>query len=95
MGGGCSDCRYTGYRGRVPVFELLVLNEPVREAILARKPSFEIRRISTESTGLVTLLEDGVVKASRGVTSISEVLRCLPRLDPPRPLQELRRLLGD
>jgi type IV pilus assembly protein PilB len=94
-GRGCARCRYTGYKGRLVVFELLVLNEPVRDAILARRTSHEIRRISTESTGLVSLLEDGILKAARGQTTLEEVTRDLPRLAKPRPLAALRRLVGE
>ena len=94
IGRGCAACRHTGYRGRVGVFEMLVLNEPVRDAIIERKTSHQIRQISIESTGLVTLLEDGVAKAAAGHTSLAEVLRSLPRLQKPRPLEEIQHLLG-
>jgi len=94
-GRGCSNCKQTGYRGRVGVFELLVLNELVRDAILEQKTSYEIRQISIEHSGLITLLEDGLVKAAAGVTSIEEILRCLPKLSNPRPLVEIRRLSGE
>ena len=93
-GTGCSECRYLGYKGRVGVFELLVLNEQVKEALIQRRTSYEIRRISTESTGMVSLLEDGIVKACDGQTSFEELIRALPRLAKPRPLQELYRLQG-
>ena len=75
------------------MFELLILDEQVRSAIIEQKTSQDIRKISTESTGLITLLEDGLVKAAAGHTSIEEVLRSLPRLQKPRPLPELQRLL--
>jgi type IV pilus assembly protein PilB len=94
LGKGCAKCRHTGYNGRTAVLELLVLDELVRDAILERKTSHEIRQISMGSTGLVTLLEDGILKASDGITTIAEVLRCLPQLQKPRPLEELRRLTG-
>ncbi len=94
-GRGCSDCKQTGYKGRVGVFELLVLNELVRDAILEQKTSYEIRQISIEHSGLITLLEDGLVKAAAGITSIEEILRCLPKLNKPRPLAEIRRLSGE
>jgi type IV pilus assembly protein PilB len=93
-GRGCPDCRFTGYKGRVGVFELLILNEQVKDAILNRKTSYEIRRISTETSGLITLLEDGIMKAVSGTTSIQEIFRSLPRVSKPRPVSELRRLLG-
>jgi len=95
IGRGCSRCRFRGYTGRIPVFELLVLDELVKDAILARKPSYEIRRISLESTGLVTLLEDAVYKGANGLTSCEEIIRNVPRLSKPRSLGELHRLLGN
>jgi type IV pilus assembly protein PilB len=94
-GEGCVHCGFSGYKGRLPVFELLVLNELVKDAVISRKPSFDIRRISVESTGLVTLFEDGIIRATCGETSFEEVMRHLPRLGNPRPLGQLRRLLGD
>jgi type IV pilus assembly protein PilB len=94
-GRGCKQCRFTGYRGRVPVFELLVLNEMVKDALIAKKTSYEIRRISSESAGLVTLLEDGIIKAAAGLTTFDEIMRQLPRLSPPRSFSELRRLQGE
>jgi len=94
MGRGCRECRHTGYKGRIAVLEMLILDEPVRDAILERKTSHQIRNISIESSGLLTLLEDGIAKAAAGQTSIREVLRCLPRLQKPRPLTQLRHSLG-
>ncbi len=93
-GRGCVACGHQGYRGRVAVFELLVLNEAVKEAVLERRTSYEIRRISAQTSGLVTLLEDGILKAAQGQTTHEELVRCLPRLMKPRPVPELRRLLG-
>ena len=58
------------------------------------KASYDIRRISTDTSGLVTLLEDGIAKAAAGETSFDEIIRELPRLSVPRPLGEIRRLLG-
>ncbi len=95
IGRGCSHCRGSGYRGRVAVFELLVLTEEIRDAILAHATAYEIRRISRERSDLVSLFEDGLVKAANGVTTLAEIHRMLPRLDVPRPLQELRRMVGD
>ncbi len=93
-GFGCGECAYTGYKGRLAVHEMLILNEPVRDAILEKKTSYQIRNISIESTGLVTLMESGIAMAATGATTIEEVLRCLPRLQKPRPLPVLRNLLG-
>ncbi|MCP4722279.1 MAG: secretion system protein E, partial [Desulfobacteraceae bacterium] len=84
----------TGYKGRIPVFELLVLDDFVKEAILDCKSSYELRRISMETTGLVTLMEDALSKVSLGITTLEETFRCIPRLLAPRPIHEINRLLG-
>jgi type IV pilus assembly protein PilB len=94
LGRGCQECRFTGFKGRMAVFELLIMNEAVKEAILLNKSSSEIRRLSMETSGMVTLFEDGLVKAAAGLVSIQEVVRDLPRISRPRPLPELKRLLG-
>ncbi|MCD4722947.1 MAG: secretion system protein E, partial [Desulfobacula sp.] len=94
-GKGCSRCRYTGYKGRIAVFEMLILNEFVRDAILNKKSSYEIRKISIETSGLLTLLEDAIHKASSGITTIEEIFRCVPKLIKPRSIQEIKRLQGN
>ncbi len=94
-GRGCSNCKQSGYKGRIGVFELLILDEMVRNAILEKKTSHEIRNISVQHSGMITLLEDGLVKAAAGLTTLDEVLRCLPLQQPPRQLAELVRLSGN
>jgi type IV pilus assembly protein PilB len=93
-GRGCANCQHTGHKGRVGIFELLIMDESVRDAVLERKPGKALREISIESSGLVTLLEDGIVKAAQGVTTMDELLRSLPRLQNPRPMAELKRIIG-
>lgn len=94
LGRGCKACRFSGYRGRVGVFELLVMNEMVKNAILNKMSSYDIRKISIETSGMVTLVEDGLVKGARGEISLKEIITDLPRLGKPRSLAELRRILG-
>lgn len=94
IGRGCKACRFSGYKGRVGVFELLVMNEMVKNAILTNKSSYDIRKISIETSGMVTLFEDGLVKGARGEISLKEIITDLPRLGKPRSLAELRRALG-
>ena len=93
-GRGCPKCRYTGYKGRAPVFEILILDEYLRSAILNEQTGHDIRKLSLES-GMVTLLEDGIIKAAKGITTIDEVLRCLPYVRQPRPIAELKRITGE
>jgi type IV pilus assembly protein PilB len=94
QGRGCKVCRFSGFKGRVGVFESLIMNENLSEAILSGKSSLEIRRLSIETAGLVTLFEDGLVKAAQGQVAISEIITDLPKMGRPRPLGELHRILG-
>lgn len=93
-GRGCALCRYSGYKGRLAVYEILIPEEHIRDAVLQRKTTHELREISLDKAGVVSLLEDGLTKAAIGLTTIDEVLRTLPRVRKPRPLHELRRILG-
>jgi len=71
---GCDHCRNTGYKGRVGIYELLTVDDQLRD-VIARNPNVaELRRLCLER-GMVTLRVDGLRKASRGITSVEEVLR--------------------
>ncbi len=94
LGRGCKACRFSGYKGRIGIFELLILNESIRNAILVGKSSLEIRKMSIESAGLVSLFEDGLVKASSGQVTVQEIITDLPKMSKPRTVNELRRILG-
>ncbi len=91
-GRGCKTCNYTGYFGRIAVYELLILNEDVKEAILAKRPAHVIRRISTETTGLVSMREDGIAKVVRGFTTFEEVLSQTPRTFETRSLRQILQM---
>ena len=75
---GCAHCNQMGYRGRTGVHELLLVNDMIRDAILARKTSGEIRRLAREASNLVTMREDGFYKVLKGTTSFEEVSRVVP-----------------
>jgi type IV pilus assembly protein PilB len=72
-GRGCAHCHHTGYRGRLGIFELMRLNSAIREMTFNREPTQAIRR-QARLLGMRTLLEDGVNKALRGITTLEEVL---------------------
>jgi len=74
QGTGCNHCQGSGYRGRLGIYELMELNNELRELIFARAPTGEIRR-QARAFGMLTLLEDGLRKAIQGVTTVEEVLR--------------------
>ena len=92
-GEGCKHCNYTGYIGRIGIFELLILNEPVKNAILEKKTSYEIRKVSFETTGLITLLEDGIAKILEGITTFEEVKKHIPQTAPPRKPEQILKLV--
>ena len=73
-GKGCEQCRKTGYSGRCGIYEVLVLDDPVRDMIAARPNVTELRRYCHEH-GMVSLREDGLRKLRRGVSTVEEVLR--------------------
>ncbi len=71
---GCPHCRRTGYKGRIGLYEILVISEKIRELIEAGSTSREIYKVA-RSEGMKILLEDGVTKAASGITSAEEVKR--------------------
>jgi type IV pilus assembly protein PilB len=72
-GRGCSHCNHTGYRGRLGIFEMMKMNSALREMTFKREPTQTIRRVS-RLHGMRTLLEDGITKALKGITTLEEVL---------------------
>ena len=73
-GRGCDRCRNTGYSGRVGLYEILVLDDNLRDRIAGNPNVTEFRRICIER-GMVTLREDGLKKVAQGLTTVEEVLR--------------------
>jgi type IV pilus assembly protein PilB len=72
-GRGCNHCYHTGYRGRLGIFELMRMSAGIREMTFNRAPNQEIRR-QARQMGMRTLLEDGVDKATKGITTVEQVL---------------------
>jgi len=71
-GAGCFECGGTGFRGRTAIHELLDLSDRIRELILDRRPSSEIKRLAREE-GMTFLRESAVEKARLGVTTLREI----------------------
>jgi general secretion pathway protein E len=80
VGKGCPACRGTGYKGRVGTFELLTLDERVRQLIQQRATAAEIKDAAI-AAGMRTLREDGVAKVLAGQTTTAEVERVTARPD--------------
>ena len=73
-GNGCSSCSETGFKGRIGIFELLIITDEIREMILSNASSSEIWQ-KAHKIGGKSLKEDGLEKVKRGYTSIQEVMR--------------------
>mgnify|MGYP001068833070 CR=1 FL=1 len=73
-GKGCDACNHTGYTGRIGIFEVLKIEENIRELIVARADSDQLSKTAI-SNGMTTMLEDGFVKAFSGKTTIEEIFR--------------------
>jgi len=73
-GKGCLVCHNTGYKDRLAIAEVLVMDENIREAIDSRKDAGEIRRIAVKN-GMITMIDDGIDKVKNGLTTIDEVIR--------------------
>ncbi len=73
-GKGCNKCNNTGYKGRIGIYEVLENNEKISELILQNAGSEKIKSQSI-ADGMLTIIEDGFIKAKNGITSIEEVLR--------------------
>ena len=88
-GRGCPQCFYTGYRGRTGVYELLVVDDALRDGVVQKRPAHELRRLAFEVPGFMCLQEDGIAKTLRGETTLSEIAENCPRSKVVRPLGAL------
>lgn len=73
-GAGCLACMNTGYKGRIGIFELLLVDDKIRNLVVARASVDQIRNYAIFS-GMITLKADGINKVLEGVTTIEEILR--------------------
>lgn len=75
-GKGCKTCNNTGYLGRLPIYEIMDASDAIREAIIARSSADELKAIAIHE-GMTTMLQDGINKASQGLTTLEEILRVI------------------
>jgi len=73
-GEGCPACKFTGFKGRTAIYEIIVMSDKVRDLVLRRASVNEIKEVAIKS-GMRTLFDDGMVKVKKGITTIKEVLR--------------------
>lgn len=73
-GKGCKKCNNTGYKGRIGIYEVLEINEGISNLILKNADASELKK-EVEKQGMLSMAEDGFIKAKGGITSIEEVMR--------------------
>ncbi|HOX55085.1 MAG: type II secretion system ATPase GspE [Candidatus Omnitrophica bacterium] len=73
-GKGCMRCKETGFIGRIGIFELLLINDTIKNMIAAKKSANEIKKAAVDS-GMRILLDDGLEKVQKGITTVEEVLK--------------------
>ena len=73
-GTGCENCNNTGYKGRIALFELMVLNDTLREMVMSNASTDELRDEATKF-GMIPLREFGIAVAADGITTLDEVIR--------------------
>ncbi|MBN2100319.1 Flp pilus assembly complex ATPase component TadA [Candidatus Dojkabacteria bacterium] len=73
-GKGCDECGHTGFSGRIGIFEVLKISEKIGRMIMERRSSDEIEHVAVKD-GMITMVQDGFLKALEGITTIEEVLR--------------------
>ena len=73
-GKGCPACSNTGYKGRISIFELLIISKPIEDLIIQKATAEQIKREAIKQ-GMRTLYQDGFDKVIQGVTTFAEVLR--------------------
>lgn len=86
-GRGCDECKGTGYRGRTGIFELMIVDDELREMIISESSTVALRKKAQEK-GMRLLSEDGVSKVLTGITSIEEVARVSEERAELKPLPE-------
>jgi type II secretory ATPase GspE/PulE/Tfp pilus assembly ATPase PilB-like protein len=74
MGSGCDECRQTGYRGRLAVYEMLAFTEQIKEMTVHRANALEIKKVAVRN-GMKTLRASGWQRIYSGDTTLEEVLR--------------------
>ncbi len=79
-GKGCGNCNKTGFRGRLGIYELMMMTPRVRELSFQNASSIDLRKAAL-AQGMRTLYQDGILKAMRGITTIDEVFRSAKRTE--------------
>ncbi len=87
-GEGCETCGLIGYKGRIGIFEVFTMNDKIKQLTIDTAPSFKILQQAIED-GMITMLQDGILKVLDGTTSLEEVYRVIGNFDYINELYEV------
>ncbi len=79
-GEGCEQCNYIGYKGRIGIYEIFTMDDNLKQLTIDKAPSFKILQQAIEN-GMITMLQDGVLKCLEGITSLEEIYRVIGNFD--------------
>ncbi len=71
---GCEECSGLGYKGRMGIYEIMTMSDPIKVAVMKGMPGLEIQKIA-QAEGMITLEQDGLIKVMQGITSLEEVYK--------------------
>lgn len=87
-GEGCEHCNHIGYKGRVGIYEIFTMDDNLKQLTIDKAPSFKILQQAIEN-GMITMLQDGVLKCLEGLTSLEEVYRVIGNFDYVNELYDI------
>ncbi len=87
-GTGCEKCNYIGYKGRIGIYEIFTMDDNLKQLTIDKAPSFKILQQAIEN-GMITMLQDGVLKCLDGLTSLEEVYRVVGNFDYVNELYDI------
>jgi len=87
-GEGCEACNFIGYKGRTGIYEVFTMDDDIKQLTVDKAPSFKILQQAIEN-GMITMLQDGVLKALEGETSLEEVYRVIGDFDYVNELYDI------
>ena len=87
-GPGCSACNFIGYKGRSGIYEIFTMNDKIKQLTVDNAPSFKILQQAVED-GMITMLQDGILKVLEGLTSLEEIYRVIGNFDYVNELYDI------
>ncbi|MFA5155114.1 MAG: GspE/PulE family protein [Patescibacteria group bacterium] len=87
-GPGCAACNFIGYKGRSGIYEVFTMNDKIKQLTVDNAPSFKILQQAVED-GMITMLQDGILKVLEGLTSLEEVYRVIGNFDYVNELYDI------